>query len=185
MIKLTTIAMTLLFATTTLLAQDMTKAAEVSRTKMDVLSSKTGTITKFIDTRMPALKTSFTRAETRIRKVTNGSSTDYFYQIKKRTKKDSSIIASVEYSDVLEVIKAVKTLQIDAEKDIASKPYFIENKFITVDGFHVGYYIKEGKTWWYLKLKENDITNTLYMSSGGKIEEAFVVAKNKIEELKK
>ena len=36
---------------------------------MDAFASKTGIITKFTDTKLPNLKTSFGSAETRIRKV--------------------------------------------------------------------------------------------------------------------
>lgn len=38
------------------------------------------------------------------------------------------------------------TLKAEVEKDIAANPDYLENKFVTVDGFQVGYYVsKEGK----------------------------------------
>ena len=72
-----------LFSTSASFAQDTKKDAENPKTKMDLFSSKTGTITKFIDTKLPNLKTSFGAAETRIRKITNGTTAAYFYQIEK------------------------------------------------------------------------------------------------------
>lgn len=53
--------------------QDVKKEAEAVKTKMDVFASKTGSITKFVDTKLPNLKTSFSFTETRIRKITNGT----------------------------------------------------------------------------------------------------------------
>jgi uncharacterized protein with ParB-like and HNH nuclease domain len=99
----------------------------------------------------------------------------------------STNTASIEYSDLLEVIKALKTLQSEEPKDVASNPDYLENKFITVDGFEVGYYVDKGKSTWYLKLEKygND-NNTLFIKDGSSnIETAFNDAKTKIEELKK
>ena len=57
----------------------------------------------------------------------------------------STNTASIEYSDLLEVIKALKTLQSEEPKDVASNPDYLENKFITVDGFQVGYFVDKVK----------------------------------------
>ncbi len=121
-------------------AQDTQKEAENVKTKMELFSSKTGVITKFIDTKLPNLSALYTRAETRIRKVKSGNTETYFYQIEKEGKYGSST-ASIEYTDLLEVIKAVKTLQTEVDSDIAGNPDYMENKFTTVDGFQVGYYV--------------------------------------------
>ena len=86
--------------------QDVKKEAEAVKTKMDVFASKTGSITKFVDTKLPNLKTSFSFTETRIRKITNGTQAAFFYQIIKEGKYSNSI-ASIEYSDLIEVLKAL------------------------------------------------------------------------------
>ena len=81
----------------------------------------------------------------------------------------------------------MKTLQSEEPKDVASNPDYLENKFITVDGFEVGYFVDKGKSTWYLKLEKygND-NNTLFIKDGSSnIETAFNDAKTKIEELKK
>ena len=122
-------------------------------------------------------------AETRIRKVKSGNTETYFYQIEKEGKYGSST-ASIEYSDLLEVIKAVKTLKSEVETDIASNPDYMENKFTTVDGFQVGYYISKGKATWYIRLEKYGSDKTLFVTDGEIIETAFTNAKNKIDELK-
>lgn len=184
MLKKSTIFVALLLGFTTLFAQEVKKEAETAKTKMDMFSSKTGTITKFTDFQLPNLKTSFVGAETRIRKISNGLTNTYFYQIEKVGKYSSSI-ASIEYSDLLEVLKAIKTLKLEVDKDVASNPDYLENKFITVDGFQIGYYVSEGKVSWYIKLEKYGSDNTLFIDNGDTVESAFTDAKNKIDELKK
>lgn len=185
MIKNLTFSALLMVGATTLYAQDAKKEAEAVKTKMDVFASKTGIITKFIDYKLPGIKTSFAGlSETRIRKVSSGSGTpSYFYQIEKEGKYTTST-ASIEYSDLVEVIKAMKSLKAEVEKDIASNPDYLENKFITVDGFQVGYYVNKGKASWYLKLEKYGSDNSLFIDNGDTIETAFNEAKAKIDGLK-
>lgn len=165
-------------------AQDTKKEAETIKTKMDAFVSKTGTITKFLDVNLPALKSSYDRSETRVRKITNLTGTAYFYQIVKKGQY-SNTTASIEYSDLLEVLKALKVLKTDVEKDLAANPDYLENKFVTVDGFQVGYYVSNKKVTWYLKLEKYGSDNTLFINDGDVVESAFTEAKAKIEELKK
>ena len=73
----------------------------------------------------------------------------------------------------------------ELEKDINSNPDYLENKFVTVDGFQVGYYVSGGKALWYLKLEKYGSDNTLFIDNGEIIEIAFNEAKNKIDELRK
>lgn len=71
---------------------------------MEIFTSKTGVIT---DTKLPILKTTYAVAETRIRKVNSSTQVFYIYQIKK-TGKYENITASIEYLDLIEIIKALK-----------------------------------------------------------------------------
>ncbi|WP_121964704.1 hypothetical protein [Myroides sp. N17-2] len=175
---------TLFFISFSVSAQDVKKEAETVKTKMDIFASKTGSITKFTDTKLPNLKASFGMAESRIRKISNGTVTGYFYQISKEGKYSTSV-ASIEYSDLNEVLKALKVLKNEVEGDVALNPDYMENKFVTVDGFQVGYYVSGGKSSWYIKLEKFGSDNTLFISDGNVIETAFTEAKNKIDELKK
>jgi len=185
MLKKTTLALLLLCGTTTIYAQDIKKEVKTIETKMDAFASKTGIITKFTDTKLGVLKLSYGGvAETRIRKINSGTASSYFYQIEKEGKYSSSK-ASIEYSDLLEVIKALKTLRAEVDKDLAANPDYLENKFVTVDGFQVGYYVSKGKSSWYLKLEKYGTDNTIFVENGESIETAFNEAKTKIEDLKK
>jgi len=166
------------------IAQDVKKDVEKLKTKMDLYTSKTGSITKFIDTKLPNLKGTYGSAETRIRKVISGNSTVYFYQIVKSGKYGNNI-ASIEYNDLLEVIKALQQLRTELSKDADSKPDYLENKFTTVDGFELGYYVSGDSSSWFVKLEKYDSDSSLFIESGGYIESAFLGAMKKIDELKK
>ena len=164
--------------------QNTKKEAEVFKTKIDVFFSKTGTITKFVDTKLPRLKTKYGSVETRIRKINSETTPVFFYQIVTHGQYNTTT-ASIEYNDLLEVLKALKVLKQDVNKDIETNPDYLENKFITVDGFQVGYYISDSKATWYIKLDKYGSDNTIFIDNCETIETAFIEAKNKIDELKK
>lgn len=165
------------------IAQETKKESEKAKTKMDVFASKTGTITRFVDYKLPALKTDYTTAETRIRKISNGVASAWFFQIEKEGKY-SSTTASIEYSDLLEVLKALKVLKESVAADVSANPDYMENMFTTVDGFQIGYYVNKGKATWYIKLEKYGSDNTLFFNNVDTIEDAFNLGKQKTEEIK-
>ena len=165
-------------------AQTIKKETEVLQTKMDRFTSKTGAFSKFIDNKLPSFKTSYSSAETRIRKLIVGPEAVYFYQIEK-SGQYSNTTASIEYADLLEVTKALHVLQTDVDKDIATNPDYLENKFTTVDGFQVGYFISKGAATWYIKLEKYGSDNTVFLNDFSVLDASFNGAKAKIEELKK
>ena len=164
-------------------AQDRKKEIKPAETKMEIFASKTGTITKFIDFKMPSLKLFLGEvAETRVRKVIVGNELKYFYLIEKESK-SAHTTASIEYSDLLEVIKALATLKSEAPVDQSSKPDYLENKFVTSDGFQLGYYVTEGKGKWYIKFDRYGSDNTVFINDVQTIETSLNAARNKIEEM--
>lgn len=166
-------------------AQETKKELEKEKTKIDVFASKTGSIIKLTDYKLSSIKTLYGGlSETRIRKINSGSLVSYFFQIEKQGKYSTST-GSIEYSDLLEVIKATNSLKSEVEKDILTNPEYLENKFTTVDGFKVGYIINKGKITWFLQLEKYDSENTIFIENLETIEKIFEEAKNKIDELKK
>jgi hypothetical protein len=166
------------------LAQDNQKETQPAKTKMEAIASRTGIITKSIDFKLPSLKLFLGEpAQTRIRKVMSGLETQYFYVVEKQSKTAIST-GSIEYTDLLEVIRVLGTLKLEAANDLSSKRDYVENKFVTSDGFQFGYYITEGKTKWYMKLAQNVTDNTLFINDAQTIETSLNEAKDKIEEIK-
>ena len=89
----------------------------------------------------------------------------------------------IEYSDLVEINKALAKLASEVDADIASNSDYLENKFRSVDGFEVGYYVSKGDAHWYLKL-ERYSSSTVFIKDQASIIEAFKEAQTKIEELK-
>jgi hypothetical protein len=153
-------------------------------TKMDLFTSKTGSIIKYIDFSLDDIKGNYSNGETRVRKVISGESTGYFFQISK-TGKYSTKTASIEYSDLIEIIRAFNLLKESSFSDIMTKGNYLENKFITDDGFEIGYYVKNENAIWYISLEKYGSDNSIFVRDINALENSFVQAKNKIEYLKK
>lgn len=174
----------LLLATTLTFSQEQKKELEKEKTKIDAFASKTGSIIKLSDYKLTGIKTLYGGlSETRIRKINSGSLVSYFFQIEKQGKYNTST-ASIEQSDLLEVIKALNSLKTEVEKDIATNSDYLENKFTTVDGFKIGYMVNKGKVTWFLQLEKYGSDNTIFIENLETVEKSFEEAKNKIEELK-
>lgn len=175
------IALLAIASISNLYAQD--KKEEQLKTKMDMFASKTGVITKFTDFKLPSINSLYSLLEVRVRKISSGQNQpSYFFQITKEGKYSNST-ASIEYTDLLEVIKALTTLKKDVDADLAN-PNYTENKFITSDGFQIGYYTQNNKSVWYMKLEKYGSDNTVYVNSVEQFESAFNGAKSKIDEIK-
>lgn len=183
-IKIAAFVFSALLCASNLYAQE-DKKEEPQKTKMDAFVSKTGVIRKFVDVTLSGLKGTYMDvAETRIRKVSAGTTSLYFYQIEKNGEYGSTT-SSIEYTDLLEVIKALETLKTEVNQDVATNPDYLENKFVTEDGFQVGYYISKGKANWYLTLEGRGSDASIFVSSVEVLEAAFTQAKEKINMLRK
>ena len=176
------LVLSIILLTSNLFAQDAKDIKEES-TKMDAFASKTGAIIKYIDYSLPNLKLTYGVAETKIREFISGPDIEYFYQISKEGKYDTKT-ASIAYEDLLEVIKAIESLKNESASDKALNPDYLENKFVTDDGFKLGYYVSKGKLAWYLVLERYGSGNTIFIQDVSVIESAFNSAKLKIEALK-
>ena len=152
-------------------------------TKFEEFSSKTGSIVKFVDVKMPRISLSWGSLDARIRTIKSGNNA-YFYRLEKpETSSSTAKIAMIEYSDLVEINKALAKLVSEVDADVASNPDYLENKFRTVDGFEVGYYVSKGEANWYLKL-ERYSSSTVFVKNQTLVIDAFKNAQAKIEELK-
>jgi hypothetical protein len=167
------------------IATNVNAQESAAKTKIDEISLRTGLITKFTEYNLSPLKTSYGTSETRIKKITSNGQTSYFMQLEKKASLGSNVTytASIAYDDLVKALNAMKTLMTEVDADAASKPDYLENKYITIDGLQVGYYVdNKGKVSWYLKPGAGQ--ETLYVKDPNIIVDSFTQAKNKIEELK-
>lgn len=158
-------------------------------TKYEEISSKTGSIVKLYDVKTESIPQSFMgmslpSLQTKIRIIKGKGFNSYFYRLEDFDPSTKiSHIAMIEYSDLVEINKALTILASEAETDKAENPDYMENKYITVDGVEVGYYIKNGEFGWVMKLDRYS-KSTVYINSTDVILTAFKNAQTKIEELK-
>lgn len=153
-------------------------------TKMDAFTSKTGVMIKYIDYEFPKIKLSgYLKAENKVRKIICGQEVEYFYQIIRKGEYDTAI-GSIAYQDLIEVIKAIQSLKIDSESDKTLNPDYLENKFVTDDGFEVGYYVNKSEVKWYVILEKYGSENLITFRNVTELESAFSGAKQKIDTLK-
>ena len=89
----------------------------------------------------------------------------------------------IEYSDLVEVNKALAKLVGEVDADCNANPDYLENKFVTDDGFEVGYYVSKGKANWYLKLERYE-SSTVFVKNAEELTSNFTAAQKKIEELR-
>lgn len=157
---------------------------EKQLTKFEEFASRTGSILKFVDVTMPKIPLIYGSVETGIRTVLSSQENAYFYRIEKEeTSRNIAHIAMIEYSDLVEVNKAIDKLLSEVDSDTQSNPDYLENKFITEDGFQVGYYVSKGKASWYIKLEKYG-SSTIFIKDPNDLITAFKNAQTKIEELK-
>ena len=160
------------------------KNQEKQLTKFEEFSSKTGVIVKYVDTALPNLPVSFSTLQTGIRTIMRGSENAYFYRLEEpETSRSVSHIAMVEYSDLVEINKAISRLVADVDADVAANPDYLENKFRTSDGFEIGYYVSKQKPHWFIIL-ERYSSSTVFLKNQQDVVDAFKAAQSKIEELK-
>ena len=178
--KILVILMAMLLPVTSFAQKDDAKKL----TKFEEFNSKTGSILKFVDSKRPNIPmNSMGSLETGIRTI-KGWQYSYFYRIREAaTTRNVSHIALIEYSDLVEINKALSKLVSEVDSDCAKNPDYLENKFRTTDGFEVGYYVKKGMANWYMKL-ERYTSSTVFINSKEALVEAFKNAQIKIEELK-
>jgi len=121
--------------------------------------------------------------EARLEKMTTDNGVTYFYQIT-NSSNFSGFIASVEYNDLMRIIRAIPILKSQSEKDVMNSPEYLENKYVTTDGFQFGYIIKDSKCKWFIKLESIGANNMLLLLKDvNSTENAFIVALNKRDQI--
>lgn len=152
-------------------------------TKMDKFISKTGRIIKFIDHNLPDINTRYTPIESKVRIVEAGGEKKLFYQISKEGKYGNKS-ASIAEEDLSDLIKALQSLKQNVTADSNLNPDYLENKFVTEDGFQVGYYVSNSKTVWYIVLERFGSDNTVFFNDVNSIEDSFKMAQEKMNGLR-
>lgn len=152
------------------------------QTKFEKLTSQTGSLIKFTDISVPNFPLYLGGAvKAYIRTCLNGGENVYFYRIEQQSVEPR--VAMIEYSDLVEVNKAIEKMVKEITSDIQGNYGYLENRFMTEDGFLIGYRISKEKVSWFLKFGWYDSV-TVVVKNHEALVSAFRSAQQKIEELK-
>lgn len=161
------------------------------QTKYEQIFSQTGRLVKFQDFKLASVPVSMATLKACVRVIFLDEENLYFLRLEKpETSSSIERIAMIEYSDLVEVNKALVKLSESVDDDLEAKPDYLENKFTTTDGFAVGYYISpsyatgQHSVNWYIKL-ERYSKSTVFPKSQGDVLKVFSNAKAMIEKLQK
>ncbi len=114
-------------------------------TKHSVIDSRKGSIIKFVDKKLKTIQynpKSMYGISCKIRTFFDEGENAYFVILAEGR-------AMIAYSDLVEVNKAFEKLFKEVDSDCALNPDYLENKYVTDDGFKIGYYIEKSKAHWF------------------------------------
>ncbi|MBK6915299.1 MAG: hypothetical protein IPH11_17150 [Ignavibacteriales bacterium] len=161
---------------TSIFAQEITK----EESKFNQLASKTGTIIKFIDYKLSRLEfIGGGSANSTVRKLIINNEPHYFYYISIHSRWGNDV--ALTYDDFLALSEAMEKLKKDSAQDLALHLYYLENKFITEDGFELGYSIDSDKLTWYLVDNRFTSKNILLLSNLEILENSMKLAEQKFK----
>ena len=123
-------------------------------TKYNAIDSRKGTIVKIVDKERDKIVTndSWFGLKSAIRTCNIDGDNSYFLVIESHREEKIPRDVRIEYSDLVEVNKAFDKFFKEIDADCALNPDYLESKFITDDGFKIGYYVKKGKAHWFVDL---------------------------------
>lgn len=159
------------------------------QTKFEEFVSKTGYIVKFIDIATESISQVLGDGfpiETTVRTVIRGNEKSYFFRLEvPATTTSSSRSELIEYSDLIEINKALDVLFNEVENDKSLVPDYLENRFVSDDGFRIGYYVmdsfktKKPHATWFMRIENKTVRIKNIESAIA----TFKTAQAKIEEL--
>lgn len=152
------------------------------KSKLEQFTSKSGVILRYIDYHLPSPKLRYRSATASVRAIHSGNEVGYFLIIESEEEYRNSR-AAIAYEDLLEVIKALAIIKEQAQKDVALAPDYLENRFVSEDGFTVGYYVSKSELVWFIRL-ERVSGGAIFPRDVTVIDSLFDQANDKINELK-
>jgi hypothetical protein len=154
-------------------------------TKMDKIRSKKGVTIKFIDYKLPVVESRFFPLKLTVKVFEAGDERQLFYEVYVNAAdiKDTNV-AWIAEEDLSDMINALQSLKQSAIKDAQLNPDYLENRFVTEDGFSVGYYVSEGQPSWFLSFDKIGRGSDIFFNDVATIEDLFKQAKDKMDSLR-
>ena len=161
---------------------------EKSLSKMDKFLESSGNILRLENYSIEGLMSAREDfIEAKIRRATSGNESQYFLLLSNESggKYSKTRIASIAEEDLNKLLSSMNTLKQQAKSEPGNISY-VENKFITDDGFQVGYFTQEDDKitiLWFITLERYGDATFLFRDSTG-LEATFNEAQAKIKEVR-
>lgn len=166
---------------TLLLVPMFSFAQQKDTTKMKRFVSKTGVIIKQTEYNLPNISAILNTVRSKVITVESGGEKKYFFMIFIEMGEYDDLTTMIAEEDITELIKALKSLKQSVTADVKSSPDYLVNKFVTEEGFQVGYRVSEEKITWFIVLENS---NRIFLRNVDIIENALTTALEKIDTLK-
>lgn len=157
-----------------------TKQKEES--KLEQFVSKSGGIVRYINYNLPSPKLLYRTATAMVRAAHVGDQKRYFLIIESKDDYRTST-AAIAHEDLLEIVKAFEIIKDQLPKDVELLPDYLENRFVSDDGFMLGYYVNKKEMSWFIGLERFGSGNTIFPRDEAEIDKMFYLANEKINEL--
>lgn len=153
----------------------------MSQTKYDKFTSKRGILFKKSDITLPRIIDEFGYTlDSKVRVFDAEGTRGYFYRIKANKK-----TISIDYDDLVEINKAIVALQSEYQSDLNRNTIeHIENYYVTLENFAVGYFLSDSSKSWFLKFNVYNEAD-VYLKNIEELANLFLDAQYLIEEIKK
>ena len=155
-------------------------------TKHYMLDFQKGTVIKFVDKKVNKIiyYLQSRGIDCSIRTFYNNGGNTYFVVLEPPFVTGGVKSIGIEYSDLLEVNKAIDKFFKEVDSDCASDPDYLENKFITEDGFKIGYYVDKGKAHWFVDFDISSPSSFLEIKKPYEFAKGLKDVQNEIEKMK-
>ncbi|MBO0933645.1 hypothetical protein [Fibrella aquatilis] len=159
------------------------------KSSLERFLSRNGEMILLTDYKLPNMNLGLSGvAEAKIRRASIATETKFYYALSKE-RQFSSMNWFIEYSDLLEIIKAVAVLKSGFADAVKGEAFYKENRFATKDGVRVGYFIEDGKAKWFITADRNintpifKLAGTVLFNEVALLEKTLFEGRHKIEEL--
>jgi len=153
-------------------------------TKMDKFRSKKGVTIKFIDYKLPVVESRFAPLKLTVKAFEAGDERQLFYEVYVNAADiKNTNVAWIAEEDLSDMINALQNLKQSVVIDAQSNPDYLENRFVTEDGFSVGYYVGDGQTSWFISFDKIGKGSDAFFDNAAIIEDMLKQAKDKMDSL--
>lgn len=161
----------------------MNDVIQKNESKLARFVGRKGKVITFTDFNIPSIQSNAGMLDMKIRVMKSAGDKVILCQIIKQHECEVKV-ASIEENDLIELIKAIEALETSSVLDANTKSDYLESKYVTEDGFKVGYYVSEGKINWFIVFDDYGSEIDFFGDSIFSVKEGLATASKAIFQVK-